>query len=148
MTQNAPRKLSAIDVRFRADLAPLDVETTDTLNPSTGTVGQPEALEALQLGLTLRAPGYNIYLAGIRGTGRFAAIREMISHLNLACPVVKSHSYVHNLNDSERPILISLPRGMGKAFQQALERVQITRRAMEVATERLRDHEAEILLDS
>lgn len=121
MTQSDLPGLTADAVRFRADLSSLDIASSDELSASVHIVGQPEAIEALDLGLTLRASGYNVFVAGLKGTGRFAASRLMIDQARLTTPDVKSYSYVHNFEEPDRPDLLTLPRGMGRELGTALE---------------------------
>ena len=121
MTGHPARELQPSDVRFRADLASLDIGSTDDLEPSPKTVGQREALEALELGLRLRRPGYNVFLSGDKGTGRFASVKLLAERLQLACPETPSFSYLFNFEDSDRPTLVSLPQGRGIELRKALD---------------------------
>lgn len=113
--------LSVDLVRYRADLAALGISSSDDLEPAPAIVGQGPALEALATGLDIDARGYNVFLAGSKGTGRFAAVRQMIGLTDLECPLPTSQSYVHDFKHADRPLLISLPRGMGKEFVTAVD---------------------------
>ncbi|MCQ2398109.1 MAG: AAA family ATPase [Sphaerochaetaceae bacterium] len=44
-----------------------------------GIIGQPRALAALKMGMSVNAKGYNVYISGEDGTGRHSAIREIAS---------------------------------------------------------------------
>ena len=43
---------------------------TDDLEPFRGVLGQERAVEALQFGVAMPRPGYNVYVMGEPGTGR------------------------------------------------------------------------------
>lgn len=45
--------------------------STDELEPFRGVLGQERAVEAMQFGVAMPRPGYNLYVMGESGTGRF-----------------------------------------------------------------------------
>lgn len=118
------RELRADEVRYRADLSPLKIRTSDDISPALSIVGQSDALEALEMGLRIQQPGYNVFLTGMKGTGRFAAVREMIRQAVPECPLLRSRAYVFNFKQHDVPLLVTLPPGTGKAFSQAVERLR------------------------
>jgi len=111
-------------VRYHADLSSLGVNTSDDLAPAPAIVGQGPALEALAVGLNVGARGYNVFLTGSKGTGRFAAVRQTIGLADLECPLSSSQTYVHDFKRQDRPLLITLPRGMGREFQAAVDELR------------------------
>ena len=48
----------------------LKFETTAELVGEGGQLGAERALDAMRLGIQLRTPGYNVFLAGLEGRGR------------------------------------------------------------------------------
>ncbi len=80
-------------------------------------VGQPRALAALQTGLGLNRAGFNIFVAGMAGTGRTKTIRRTIEHLKPVCKEILDRCYVYNFSDSSKPILLTFPRGKGREFR-------------------------------
>ena len=47
----------------------LGFETTDEIQPLEGIVGQDRAVGALEFGLSIDAPGHNIYVVGFPARG-------------------------------------------------------------------------------
>jgi predicted ATP-dependent protease len=45
----------------------------------------------------------------------------MLEQIRLACPAARDRCYVHNFGQSDRPKLLTLPRGRGNVFQQRIE---------------------------
>ncbi len=87
-----------------------------------GIVGQPRALSALNMGMSVNTKGYNIYISGEDGTGRHSAVRQIASTL----PETKELSdliYVHNFDRNEAPFLLSLLSPYGETLQSALATV-------------------------
>lgn len=119
-----PDPLTADRVRFSCDLTALGVESSDDVAPALSMVGQAQALESLKTGLTISHPGFNIYITGPRGSGRFVAVREILKKQQIECPLARSYSYVHNFEDSDSPVLVVLPRGMGRRFAEAVDRLR------------------------
>ena len=96
-------------------------ETTDEVQPITGVVGQDDAIEALRYGLEVFAPGQNIYVRGIAGTGRMTLVRQLLEDISPSCPLADDRCYVHNFAQPSRPRLIVLPRGRGRAFRRGVD---------------------------
>ena len=80
---------------------------------------QPRAIDALKLGLTLRAPGYNIFVAGEVGTGRSTTVHNQLAAVRSGEPP-NDLCYVHNFGDPDEPRLLSFPAGRGRAFRAAM----------------------------
>ena len=100
-----------------------DFETTREVEPITGVVGQDDAIDALRYGLELFAPGQNIYVRGIAGTGRMTLVRQLLEDISPTCPQADDRAYVHNFAQPGRPRLITLPRGRGRDFRDGVDRL-------------------------
>ena len=109
-------RLSADALRWSCDSLLPPFETTADVEPITGVVGQDDAIEALRYGLEVFAPGQNIYVRGIAGTGRKSLVRQLLDDISPGCPLADDRCYVHNFAQPGRPRLIALPRGRGRAF--------------------------------
>jgi ATP-dependent Lon protease len=115
------KPLGATQLRWRCDPAQLRFETTREVEPIRGVVGQDSAVEALRFGLETPAPGQNIFVRGLTGTGRMTLIRRLVQELRLSCPETHDRCYVHNFSQPDRPRLITLRRGQGKFFKRRLD---------------------------
>lgn len=108
-------------LRWQWDSVDLPFETTDDLEPETGVVGQDQAIEALRFGLETNAPGHNIFVRGLVGTGRMTLLRRLLEESQPFCPLASDRCYVHNFTQPEQPRLITLPRGVGRRFGRRIE---------------------------
>ncbi len=88
-----------------------------------GTVGQDRALDALRVGLELYAPGYNVFVSGLTGTGRTSTVKRILEELSPKCAIPRDRCYVHNFIDPQAPRLLSLPAGKGVVFAGEMERL-------------------------
>ncbi len=108
-------------LRWRCDPNGLPFDTTTSVEPITGVIGQDSAVDALRFGLETTAPGQNIFVRGIAGTGRMTLLRGMLEQIRLACAAARDRCFVHNFTQPDRPKLLTLPRGRGKAFGQRMD---------------------------
>ena len=90
----------------------LGFETTDEVSPLEGTIGQERAINALEMGLDIDKPGFNLYLSGLPGTGRNTALRSYVDGIAANKPIPPDWGYVYNFQDPSQPKAISLPCGM------------------------------------
>lgn len=114
-------ELSAEALRWRCDARKLSFSTTAEVEPLPGVVGQDSALEALRFGLEIDAPGQNVFVRGLVGTGRMTLVRNVLVDTRLACPLASDRCYVHNFASPDRPRLITLPRGQAREFGRRVE---------------------------
>jgi ATP-dependent Lon protease len=112
----APDKL-----RWRCEPARLPFETTAQAELREGFVGQDRALRALKMGVELGAPGYNVFVCGLAGTSRGGTIAQMIGELKPSVKESPDRCYVNNFKISDRPRLISLPRGHANGFKKDMQ---------------------------
>ncbi|MFT7580025.1 MAG: putative ATP-dependent protease [Myxococcota bacterium] len=110
-------------LRRACDLSDLAFETTETLEPLLGTIGQSRALEALEMGLGLRRDGYNIFVAGLTGVGKHTVARDRIDRLAKDEPVPSDWCYVMNFEEAHKPRALRLPAGQGCILERAMDRV-------------------------
>jgi predicted ATP-dependent protease len=110
--------LSADALRWRCDAAELDFESTNDVKPLVGVVGQDDAVEALRFGLETDAPGQNIFVRGLSGTGRMTLVQKLLEDIRPSCALTRDRCYVHNFAHPDRPRLITLPAGKGQDFRR------------------------------
>ncbi len=118
--RRSAHELAPEQLRWRCPEEELPFETTEELEPLEEIVGQPRALEALRLGVRLWAPGYNVYVSGLSGTGRLTTVQKILQEELRECPPLYDYCYVHNFREPSKPRLLRLPKGQGSAFRSAL----------------------------
>ncbi|HET6348264.1 MAG TPA: ATP-binding protein [Candidatus Krumholzibacteria bacterium] len=108
------------DLRWRCDPAGLGFETTASLESRQNIIGQDRALDAIRLGLTLHSPGYNIFVSGLTGVGKFTAIQSELDAMDLTRNNIKDICYVHNFRDPDSPLCLMLKKGQGVVLRGRL----------------------------
>src|SRR6202167_5243365 len=108
-------------LRWRCDPATVPFASTKDAPIVEGELGQERALRALQMGLELTAPGYNLFICGLSGTSRGGMVTRMVEGLNARREPAPDRCYVNNFKNSDRPRLLTLPRGQANAFKKEME---------------------------
>lgn len=112
-----------------SDLAPqlspdrLGFRTTAELDPLDDVVGQDRALKALELGLSIRHRGYNVFASGLSGTDTKDLIRRLLEVRARLEPTPDDWAYVHNFDEPDCPLALRLPGGHGVRLRDALEQL-------------------------
>jgi lon-related putative ATP-dependent protease len=121
ITEPGLLELTAPRLRWRCDLARIPFETTAQAPRREGFVGQERALRALKMGVELSAPGYNVFVCGLAGTSRGGTIAQMIEELHPETKPSLDRCYVNNFKITDRPRLLSLPRGSANIFRKDMQ---------------------------
>lgn len=114
------KELKPEDLRWECDPDIFEFKTTDELEPIEGILGQQRALNAIKVGMDLRSPGYNIYIAGLSGTGKTTTVKKILEKVSSQCPLLYDYAYVNNFKNEDRPILLTFLKGKAKIFKQDL----------------------------
>ena len=115
-----PAELKPNDLKWTCDPCTFAFESTSTLKPIEGIIGQERALKALKIGVDLKAQGFNIFVTGLSGTGKFSTIKKMLESIRPNCTELMDYAYVNNFKDSDRPMLLSFPAGTAAKFKKDL----------------------------
>lgn len=115
-----PTRLNPDALRWSYDESCLSFEHTGEVDAAEGIVGQQVAIEAMRFGVECDAPGQNIYVRGVTGTGRMTMVQSVLHELDPQPRRRLDRCYVHNFSQPDRPRLITLPAGDGPIFRRAM----------------------------
>ncbi|MBW2499051.1 MAG: AAA family ATPase [Deltaproteobacteria bacterium] len=115
------KPLDRSQLRWCCDPARFGIESTAELEPTDEIVGQDSAIEALRYGLETAAPGQNIFVRGLTGTGRSTTILRLLRSIRPACSPAADRCFVYNFAQPDRPRLITVPRGDGLRFRRYVD---------------------------
>ena len=116
------RKLTAREVRRVCNPNTLGFESTEGLKPVQTIIGQSRALQALQFGLGIQNSGFNIYAAGLPGTGKMTAIVAFLELVAREKDVPPDWCYVNSFKDSYTPKALRLKAGTANQFQKDMKK--------------------------
>ncbi len=119
-------KIPVENLRWHCDPNLFDFKCTKDIVPLQEFVGQDRATKALEFGLFMNRPGYNIYVAGITGTGKTSMVKSFIKQVmeksNKGAP--DDWCYVYDFTSKDTPQIINLPAGHGKILKNDIKRLK------------------------
>ena len=102
---------------FDDDLPPVD--TTASLEAlADRVVGQERAIDAIQFGMGMKEPGYNIFIAGPAKAGLTYTARTFIEDQARQEPTPPDWCYVFNFKEQDKPKCIKMAAGRGKLLKK------------------------------
>jgi predicted ATP-dependent protease len=119
-------RLKESQLRWHCDPDVFGFESTKDLEPLHKFIGQDRAIKALEFGLSMNYEGYNIYVSGLTGTGKTSAVKTHINNLleekqkKEQLKPLYDWCYLYDFGDQDRPQIVKLPQGKGKAFRSLL----------------------------
>ena len=108
-------------LRWQCNPDLLPDETTEAIEPCQEIIGQERALEAIRLGLDIGSIGYNIFITGLTGTGRFTTIKCVLEEMDVKGKIPNDLCYVNNFKNPDMPHMLILPAGQGNALKKEME---------------------------
>lgn len=112
----AVRELSYDALKALSTGKDFQFKSTKDLPPLREIIGQDRAVRALEFGLSIRSPGYNIYVAGYPGTGRRHVITRFLAERTPGEASSPDWCYVHNFDQPDRPMALRLDSGHAPEF--------------------------------
>src|SRR3989304_4779549 len=90
--------------------------------------GQERAMRAIEFGLGVNKPGFNIFVTGLTGTGKTTIIKAFLKQVTAEktppgadSPFPEDWCYVYNFSDPDRPQTVNIRRGWGKILKKDME---------------------------
>jgi lon-related putative ATP-dependent protease len=115
-------ELKPTDLRRACDPSVFKFKDTSELAPLDVVIGQERAVQAIEFGLNMRSPGYNIFITGAGGTGKSTIVRDLAGRHARTQAVPDDWCLVNNFQDEFRPIAVALPPGRGASFAKKVQR--------------------------
>ncbi len=104
-------ELKASDLRHQVDAEVFKFRNTSTVQALDEVIGQTRAVQAIEFGLNMDSPGYNIFVTGIEGTGKSTIVQDIVGNHAKAMETGCDWCMVNNFIDEFCPKTISVPTG-------------------------------------
>ncbi len=114
-------KLPLASLKLNVDLTGFEFPTAPKL-PDT-ILGQSRAQSALEFGIAMSNPGYNIFVMGEPGLGRLSMITHHLEAEAKAHPAPPSYAYVDNFDNPREPVVLELPAEHGQILSKDIEKL-------------------------
>lgn len=112
-------KLSIDELRTYIEPESLPFENTSMLEThEKRIVGQKRAIDAIKLGMGMKKPGYNIFIAGPPKAGLTYMARTFIEEQAKQEPTPDDWCYVYNFKEKDSPKSLRVKAGRGKEIKK------------------------------
>lgn len=118
---------------WRCNASFLPFTCTSEMTPLEDFIGQDRAIRAIEFGLGVNRPGFNIFVTGLTGTGKTSIIKAFLKKATSQRGVPEADlrlpgdwCYVYNFSDPDRPLTLKIQRGWGKILKADMERLTQT----------------------
>ena len=115
---------------WRCDLTFLPFTCTAEMTPLEDFIGQERAIRAIEFGLGVNRPGFNIFVTGLTGTGKTSIIKAFLKKVTAekaapkaGSPAPEDWCYVYNFADPDRPQALKIRCGWGKVLRSDMEQL-------------------------
>ena len=115
-------ELKVSDLRLVCDPKIFKFKNTSEIKPLDTVIGQERAVQAIDFGLNMADPGYNIFVTGLASTGKSTIVRDLVNKHAKRLPTPNDLCLVNNFKDEFRPKAIVVPPGTAIQFSKKMKR--------------------------
>ena len=116
-------ELKACDLRYFCDPKMFTFKSTAEIEPLDEVIGQKRAVQAIEFGLNMKNPEYNIFVTGIEGTGKSTITTDITRKHAGTLPTPQDWCMVNNFQDPYRPKPLVVPAGKGSILSRQVDRL-------------------------
>lgn len=121
LTSRNFRRLNADEVFRGCSISSNAVDNRKNKQPNYEIIAQERAVRAITVGLGISKPGYNIYVAGVQGTGKTSVIRSFLQKTAESAKRPSDWIYVYNFKSPELPRALEMKTGKAKKFKKGMD---------------------------
>jgi predicted ATP-dependent protease len=114
------QELAAAELRGRIPLDAAELARAAETFQAPELLGQQRALDAIRLAIGIEAPGYNVYVSGLRTRHERESILRLLEEKAGAMPTPGDWVYVNNFRNPESPTAIYLRAGQGRELRDRI----------------------------
>lgn len=120
-----PKKneLKASDLRCICDPKVFKFKNTSEIKPLNEVIGQKRAVQAIEFGLNMKSPGYNIFVTGVEGTGKSTIVKDIVTKQAKTLPGPDGWCLVNNFKDQFRPKAIAVSYEKAAPFSKTMNKL-------------------------
>ncbi|MGH7987422.1 MAG: Lon protease family protein [Candidatus Binataceae bacterium] len=115
-----PAELEPSQLRGKSPLTPDELARIAETGDGDEVIGQQRALDAIKLALNIDAPGYNVFVSGLRTREGRRSVLRILEGKAAAMETPGDWVYVNNFRSPEAPIAIYLKPGQGTELHRRM----------------------------
>jgi predicted ATP-dependent protease len=119
LTQSG-RELTAQELVPRLPIDAAELEQMARASDDAELFGQQRAIDAIKLAIGIDAPGYNLYVCGLRTKAERELVMRHLRAQAAAMPTPGDWVYVNNFRNPRNPVAIYLKPGQGRELREQL----------------------------
>ncbi len=113
-------RITPAEAYHHCDPQEFGFETTTEIETLTHFIGQERALEAVDFGIGMRQPGFNLFIVGPEGSGRHSVIKSFINKKAAEEATPQDWCYLHNFKHPHQPLAVAFPPGQSLVFKREM----------------------------
>lgn len=121
--ENKTNRLTPEQLYTHCDLSQFTFNTTDDIDAVIQIVGQEKAVDAIKFGISIPHEGYNIFVLGPHGAGKFSTVSSLLGERAAKLQRPDDWGYVFNFDQPHRPRAIRFPNGQGAVFARDMDQL-------------------------
>ncbi|MFH1878816.1 MAG: ATP-binding protein [Candidatus Omnitrophota bacterium] len=115
------RELKPEEIKSICDPSIFPFKTTEDYEFEHEPYHQERGVSAIDLGLSVKSEGFNIFVCGAAGTGRNTQVNKSVNAIAAKQKTPDDWVYVNNFVMPDEPVAIRLPAGRGIIFKKDME---------------------------
>ena len=116
-------ELKSSDLRYFCDPKIFEFKSTAEIEPLDEVIGQKRAVQAIEFGLNMKNPEYNVFVTGLEGTGKSTITTDITRKHAGTLPTPQDCCMVNNFQDPYRPKPLMVPAGKGSILSRQVDRL-------------------------
>lgn len=101
----------------------LSFDTTKDLEDLNQPLGQEQAINAINFGISMDSYGYNLFCIGSEGTGKSSLVRQILTKAAKKRKTPDDWCYVYNIKTPYKPAAFRMPAGKAAPFAKAVDKL-------------------------
>ena len=113
------RRIDDESIEFGVDAG--EISRLDTEASHFTVIGQPRAMQALNMAIRIPAKGYNVFATGPNGTGKRTAIKTVLKQHSRGTDHLRDIVALFGFDHPESPTILTLPAGEARVLRDGIE---------------------------
>src|SRR5260221_9565072 len=118
-----PPELAASELKVKVSLDAAALERAASNDGDVDLFGQSRALDAIRLAIGIDAPGYNVFVSGLRSRPERESVLRLLREKAATMPTPGDWVYVNNFKIPESPTAIYLEPGKGVELRERMRQL-------------------------